>query len=135
MGPFENCFVSLFHRYSQGKCNGGSVYILVWFRRRFVGDTGETIKFRSLCIAPGHFAVEGCLEVQIVISSHFQPFGANPMVSAMNNMYVHSATSRVQIRRYKLVCTDSSVQTRTYRFARTYMRVQSRVYRPTRTDP
>ena len=34
-GPFENCSVSRFHRYSQGKCNDGSVYILVRFCRLY----------------------------------------------------------------------------------------------------
>ena len=43
--------VSHFHRYSQGKCNDGSVYILGSCRRRFVGYIGEKKISQPLRIA------------------------------------------------------------------------------------
>ena len=87
-----------------------------WFRSVCISSaiTAKSSKIQVLCIAFDHFAVNGPLATQSMISSHFQLPGAGSVAIAVRKMHFHSAASFVQICMYRLMRTSPCVQTRRY---------------------
>ena len=87
-----------------------------WFRSVCISSaiTAKSSKIQVLCTAFDHFAVNGPLAPQSMISSHFQLPGAASVAIAVRKMHFHSAASFVQICMYRLMRTSPCVQTRRY---------------------